>query len=216
MINTLARVAMFLRRGSSTTKFPSLHSVRASALLVCVAACCLLSSCTTSNQSRDNQIFISVTDQKMLLVSEGAVKKSFPVSTSKFGYSSKINSGHTPLGSMAVAAKIGGGYPAGAVFKSRRATGEVLKPNAPGRDPIVSRILWLRGLEPKNRNTFSRFIYIHGTPEERYVGYPVSYGCIRMKSRHIIDLYDWLAVGSRVTITYDAFETEENDDEAES
>ena len=90
--------------------------------------------------------------------------------------------------------------PSGAVFKSRRRTGEILRPNAPGRDPIVSRILWLRGKERQNRNTFARYIYIHGTPEERRIGKPVSYGCIRMKSRDVIDLYRRVGVGAEVRI----------------
>ncbi len=101
---------------------------------------------------------------------------------------------------MKIARKIGSGAPSGAVFKSRRRTGEVLRPNAPGRDPIVSRILWLQGTEYKNRNAYRRYIYIHGTPEERRIGRPASYGCIRMKSRDVIDLYRRVGVGAEVKI----------------
>ena len=101
---------------------------------------------------------------------------------------------------MEVAKKIGGNAPVGAVFKGRRRTGEVIRPNAPGRDPIVTRILWLRGVEQHNRNTMDRCIYIHGTPEERNIGRPVSYGCIRMKSKHVIDLFRRVGVGADVQI----------------
>ena len=102
---------------------------------------------------------------------------------------------------MKVRKKIGANAPAGAVFKSRRPTGEILPPDAPGRDPIVSRILWLEGLEPRNRNAFDRYIYIHGTPEERNIGMASSYGCIRMRSRDVIALYDTVGTGARVFVT---------------
>ena len=143
---------------------------------------------------------VSVRDQKMLLMRDGKPVKSYSVSTSKFGLGSRTGSKRTPLGRMAIAKKIGGGARSGTVFKSRRPTGEVLRPNAPGRDPIVSRIIWLRGKEYYNRNTFRRFIYIHGTPEERTIGRPASYGCIRMRSRDIIDLYRRVGVGAEVKV----------------
>jgi hypothetical protein len=73
--------------------------------------------------------------------------------------------------------------------------------NAPGRDPIVTRILRLDGLDPRNRNAFSRYIYIHGTPEERNIGQPVSFGCIRMKSSDVIELFDSIGVNAQVFIT---------------
>jgi hypothetical protein len=87
------------------------------------------------------------------------------------------------------------------VFKTRKLTGEVIKPDTPGRDPIVSRIMWLRGMEGTNKNAYARCIYIHGTAEEKNIGKPVSYGCIRMKSKDVIDLFDRLPIGSRVLIT---------------
>lgn len=158
-------------------------------------------SCSSDSGSKKNQVIISVADQKMLLLKHGKAEKVYPVSTSKFGLGSRSGSRHTPLGKHMVARKVGAHAPVGAVFKSRRRTGEILKPNAPGRDPIVTRILWLSGLQHHNRNTYSRYIYIHGTPAERSIGQPVSYGCIRMKSHDIIDLYKKLAVASRVTIT---------------
>jgi lipoprotein-anchoring transpeptidase ErfK/SrfK len=104
---------------------------------------------------------------------------------------------------MRVRKKIGHDMPAGTVFKSRVPTGEILPVDAPGRDPIVTRILWLDGLEPRNRNAFSRYIYIHGTPEERNIGLPVSYGCIRMRSNDVIELFDIVGENARVLISPD-------------
>lgn len=170
-------------------------------LLGCLAVCVafLFSSC--GSFSPKSKAVVSVADQRLAVVNKtGEVVKTYPVSTSKFGLGSKRGSRHTPLGKMKVAKKIGGGAPAGAVFKSRKRTGEVLKPNAPGRDPIVTRIMWLDGLEYYNRNTFSRYIYIHGTPEEKKIGSPASYGCIRMTSKDVIDLYRRLDEGSEVKV----------------
>ncbi len=96
--------------------------------------------------------------------------------------------------------KIGDGAPSGAVFKDRRQTGEIVPPDAPGRDPIVTRILWLRGEEPQNARAYSRYIYIHGTPEERNIGLPVSYGCVRMRSRDVIALFNVVGTGAQVRI----------------
>ncbi len=143
---------------------------------------------------------VSVADQKLLLTDEGQPVATYPISTSKFGLSSAPGSYGTPLGRHRVMKKIGHGLPPGAVFKSRRFTGEVLPVDAPGRDPIVTRILWLDGKERHNRNSFGRYIYIHGTPEERNIGLPVSYGCIRMRSRDVIALFDRVGLGARVEI----------------
>ncbi len=136
----------------------------------------------------------------MALYDDDEFIRSYPVSTSKFGLGDSHRSHRTPLGTMKVAKKIGGGAPAGAVFKSRKRTGEILPPNTPGRDPIVTRILWLKGTERQNRNARKRYIYIHGTPEERTIGRPASYGCIRMRSRDIIDLYSRVPRGTKVTV----------------
>lgn len=89
-------------------------------------------------------------------------------------------------------------------FKSRKPTGEIVAVNAPGRDPIVTRILWLRGLERCNAHAFERMIYIHGTPEEARLGTPASYGCIRMRSRDVIRLFDVVGEGARVVISNEA------------
>ncbi|MDA7526038.1 L,D-transpeptidase [Verrucomicrobiales bacterium] len=144
---------------------------------------------------------MSVRDQKMAVYQEGSRVATYPISTSKFGLGDKPGSNRTPIGKMEVARKIGGGQPLGMVFKGRRPTGEVLRPNAPGRDPIVTRILWLRGNEAKTKNAYRRFIYIHGTPEERKIGRPASYGCIRMRSRDVARLYRQVGVGTKVEVT---------------
>jgi lipoprotein-anchoring transpeptidase ErfK/SrfK len=89
------------------------------------------------------------------------------------------------------------------VFKDRKPTGEILTPNAPGRDPIVTRILWLKGLEAQNHNAFGRYIYIHGTPVENQIGKPASYGCIRMRSQDVVQLFTTVGVGTSVDVVAD-------------
>ncbi len=158
-----------------------------------------LGSCGPSLDNR-NKMVVSVRDQKMLLLRDGKPVKAYDISTSKFGVGDTPNSNMTPLGRMRVAKKIGGGEPVGAVFKSRRPTGEVITPNAPGRDPIVSRILWLTGTQSENRNAFRRYIYIHGTPEHKRLGTPASYGCIRMGCKDVVDLYNRVGTGADVYV----------------
>ncbi|MDP4626440.1 MAG: L,D-transpeptidase [Akkermansiaceae bacterium] len=167
--------------------------------LVAISSFSALTSCGPTVDTR-NKMIVSVRDQKMLLLRDGKPVKSYKVSTSKFGVGDIPSSNRTPLGRMKIAKKIGGGQPAGAVFKSRQPTGEVLKPNAPGRDPIVSRILWLTGTESHNRNAFRRYIYIHGTPEQYRLGTPASYGCIRMGSKEVVDLYNRVGTGADVYV----------------
>lgn len=162
------------------------------------AAVAGLAACTPMD--RRHVMHISVADQKMLVTDQGMPVAVYPVSTSKFGLGSQPNSHATPLGHHRVAKKIGDGMPPGAVFKSRRFTGEVLPVDAPGRDPIVTRIIWLDGREHHNSNSFDRYIYIHGTPEERNIGKPVSFGCIRMRSRDVVALYNRIGVGAQVDI----------------
>lgn len=165
-----------------------------------IAACsAILAGCAQKDTL--HTIRISVPDQKMVVLRKGAPIASYDVSTSKFGVGDQRGSYRTPLGRMEVAKKIGAGAPVGMKFKSRRPTGEIVKIDAPGRDPIVTRILWLRGLERQNAKAFSRGIYIHGTAEERNIGKPVSYGCIRMRSRDVIALYNTVGVGARVEVT---------------
>jgi lipoprotein-anchoring transpeptidase ErfK/SrfK len=146
------------------------------------------------------QVFISVPEQKLALVVNGKVLRTYKVSTSRYGEGDYLGSWRTPLGRLAVANKIGGSAPAGAVFNGRHLTGEILSVNAPGRDPIVSRIIWLRGMESGNKYAYRRCIYIHGTPQEEFLGKKSSFGCIRMASSDVMELFPWIQVGTEVAI----------------
>jgi lipoprotein-anchoring transpeptidase ErfK/SrfK len=146
-------------------------------------------------------MIVSVPDQALALVDRGKLIAQYSISTSKFGTGDSSASYRTPLGTLFVSAKIGDRLPPGAVIKNRIPTGEIVAVNAPGRDPIVSRVIWLRGMEAQNQKARDRCIYIHGTPEERRIGKPASFGCIRMRSRDIIDLYDRVHIGTHVLIT---------------
>jgi hypothetical protein len=150
-----------------------------------------------------SQLIISVRDQKLMLVRNDGKVAIYPVSTSMFGLGDAWGRMTTPLGYLAVEKKIGDNAPVGAVFHKRRLTGEVLQPNAPGRDPITTRIIWLRGLEAQNAHAFQRGIYIHGTPQEKNIGRPASYGCIRMKSQDVAQLYEQVPLGAVVQIIPD-------------
>lgn len=147
-----------------------------------------------------HRLVVSVAEQRMALFDEGKFVTVFPVSTSKFCLSNTPGSYGTPLGRLEVAKKIGDGQPAGMKFSSRKPTGEIVQPNSPGRDPIVTRILWLKGKESWNANSYDRDIYIHGTAEEHKLGQPASYGCVRMSSQHVLWLHDRIGTGARVDI----------------
>lgn len=168
-----------------------------------LAAASLLSITISSSAlaAEDIQIKVSVPEQK-LYVFDGTKKlASYWVSTSAFGIGDGRGTYTTPLGHLEVASKVGSGAPVGTVFKGRSRTGEICPVNAKGRDPIVTRILHLRGLEKQNSRAYGRGIYIHGTPDERNIGHPASYGCVRMKSRDIVRLFDMVPVGASVEIT---------------
>lgn len=181
---------------------------------VCLAwgACLLLASCTSSSLNPYNVkdvppravvrdgVAVTLGDQKLAVFQDGKVVRKYDVSTSKFGMGSRHGSNRTPLGVHAVSSKTGEGQPEGMVFKSCRPTGEVVAVDAAGRDPIVTRVIQLAGLEASNGSSHSRRIYIHGTPEERKIGRPASYGCIRMRSRDIVDLYQFVKRGTPVAI----------------
>lgn len=177
----------------------SLSSLRLK--VVALMLCWLLCSCAP--QDHDHHIIVSVADQAMNVYFRDQLIGRYPVSTSQFGVGDNPGTCATPLGHLAVAEKIGDGAPPGMVFKDRRPTGEILVPNAAGRDPIVTRILWLKGLDPQNQNAFGRYIYIHGTPVERMLGKPASYGCIRMRSQDIVQVFAAVGVGTKVDVTQD-------------
>ena len=150
-----------------------------------------------------HRLIISIRDQELMLLENGKRVAIYPVSTSKYGLGDSPGRLTTPLGSLMVAKKIGNNAPVGAVFHNRQWTGEILQPNAPGRDPVTTRIIWLAGLEAQNAHAFNRCIYIHGTPEEKTIGRPASYGCIRMKSSDVAALYDQIPIGAPVQIIRD-------------
>jgi hypothetical protein len=147
------------------------------------------------------EIVVSVADQELALIARGKVVKRFPVSTSKFGTGDAVGSYLTPLGETFVSAKVGDGLLAGAVIKNRNATGEIVKANTPGRDAIVSRVIWLHGMGGTTVNTRGRCIYIHGTAEEPRIGRRASFGCIRMRSKDVIVLYNVVHIGTHVRIS---------------
>ena len=165
-------------------------------LLGAIAA--IVASCAAPDTR--HHIVISTREQKLALLDRGNLMGVYPVSTSKFGLGDWPGSSFTPLGELEIAKKIGDDAPPGAVFKDQHRTGEIVAPDSPGRDPIVTRILWLRGRDPQNAHAYTRMIYIHGTPEERNIGFPASYGCIRMRSSDIINLYEIVGRGAQVTI----------------
>ena len=167
-------------------------------LTVIGAIALVISSCAAPDTR--HHILISAREQKLAVLDRGNLMAIYPVSTSKFGLGDWPGSSCTPLGELEVAKKIGDHATPGTVFKDRRRTGEIVASDSPGRDPIVTRILWLRGREAQNGNALARMIYIHGTPEERNIGFPVSYGCIRMRSSDIINLYEIVGRGAEVTI----------------
>jgi L,D-transpeptidase catalytic domain len=173
------------------------------ALAVIVGLISISSAYAVAPLDTSSELIISVRDQKLMLVRDGGKVAVYPVSTSMFGLGDAWGRMTTPLGSLAVEKKIGDNAPVGAVFHNRRLTGEVLQPNAPGRDPITTRIIWLRGLEAQNAHAFQRGIYIHGTPQEKKIGRPASYGCIRMKSKDVAELYEQVPLGAVVQIIPD-------------
>lgn len=154
----------------------------------------------TPAQTPSVQLVVSVPDQKLAVVVNGKIYRDYRISTSRYGEGDNWGSWRTPTGILQIAGKIGAAAPAGAVFWRRQVTGEVLPANAPGRDPIVSRIIWLRGLEDGNRNAYKRCIYIHGTPQEAFLGRKASFGCIRMRSVDVMQVFDWVSVGTPVAI----------------
>lgn len=146
------------------------------------------------------ELRVSTADQTIDLLLNGERVKSWPVSTSKFGLGFEPGSFKTPTGAFRIAEKIGGDAPLWSVFKSRLPTGELALPGGE-EDGVLSRILWLEGQDEANRNTFERYIYIHGTNQEDLIGAPASHGCVRLRNEDVADLYARVPVGTRVTIS---------------
>jgi hypothetical protein len=157
--------------------------------------------CRISDASSAAEVIVSISDQTLALLDRGKPIVQYRISTSKFGIGDRSGSYRTPLGVLFVSAKFGDRLPAGTVIKNRAPTDEIVNTDAPGRDAILSRVIWLRGMESQNLFAHDRCIYIHGTPEERRIGRPASFGCVRMRSRDVIALYDRVHIGIHVTIT---------------
>ncbi len=142
---------------------------------------------------------VDVPRQTLEMVRNGETLATYPVSTSKFGLGTEPGSFRTPTGRFAVCEKIGHGAPEGAVFRSRLPTGEIAAPGGE-EDLILTRILWLEGLDDDNRGTRDRYIYIHGTNQESLIGQPASHGCIRMKNADIVRLFEEVPTDASVEI----------------
>jgi len=157
-----------------------------------------------------NSIKINVTQQQLTLHDDnGELLHQYSVSTSKHGIGSQNGSEQTPLGLHRIKDKLGGAMPVNEVFIGRVPHGNLEECKERGvelpDDVIMSRIMWLEGMEPgKNQggyvDTYQRYIYIHGTNHEENIGVPSSIGCIRMRNRDIVDLYRLVEVGSEVLI----------------
>lgn len=158
------------------------------------------------------RIQVDLAAQALTLWRGDEAPRRWTVSTARNGPGEQRDSGCTPRGRHVVRARIGAGLPAGAVLVARRPTGETWSPELaashPERDWILSRILWLSGLERgRNRlgsvDTMRRYIYIHGTPDDQPMGVPASHGCIRMRNADVIELFDLAPVGTEVLISED-------------
>jgi lipoprotein-anchoring transpeptidase ErfK/SrfK len=145
------------------------------------------------------QIRIHVPSQTLDLLDGDMLLRRYVISTSGYGLGTEPGSNMTPTGHFRIAEKHGDGAPPGEIFISRQPTGRFGEEGDPN-DHVQTRILWLDGLDPENANTYSRYIYIHGTNAESQLGVPVSHGCIRMSNLDVIDLYDRVAAGTLVEI----------------
>ncbi len=154
-------------------------------------------------------IIVNAKKQLLQLYIDNNVESEYRIATAKNGLGEKFASECTPRGKHIIRAKIGSGAIENSVFVGRRATGEVfsesLRKEYPERDWILTRILWLSGLEPGvNRlgdvDTMRRYIYIHGCPDSDVMGEPSSHGCIKMHNSDIIEIFDLVGIGSSVII----------------
>lgn len=157
----------------------------------------------------DIKLQVDISTQKLSVFHNDDIVKEYIISTGKNGVGEKAGSEQTPRGLHVIRAKIGENYPANTVFIGRRATGEIFTPELrekfPDRDWILTRIFWLSGLElAKNRlgnvDTMRRYIYIHGTPDDVVMGVPGSRGCVRMRNKDIIELFEQVPVGTQILI----------------
>ncbi len=152
------------------------------------------------------KIIVRIRDQEADLVEGKNVIKTFRISTAANGVGCEVGSNCTPRGLLRVARKIGDGCAVGTVFRSRVTTGETWSAQAGNLlfgtkvDIVLTRILWLEGLEAQNANTLDRYVYLHGTNQEELLGKPVSHGCIRFSNKDIVEIYDLVPEGALVEI----------------
>lgn len=161
---------------------------------------------------QDGQLYavVAIEAQRLYLMQDGRLLKAYPVSTSAFGPGEQEGSNQTPLGLHKVKQKFGDGEPQGMVFKARKPTGRIAEiisePKDVPEDDVTTRILWLDGMEPGVNqggkvDSYKRYIYIHGTPEEGLIGRPASHGCVRMLNADVVDVFNKLPEGTLVYIT---------------
>lgn len=150
-------------------------------------------------KSAQTSIHISIVKQRLSLKRGRSTAYSYRISTSKYGLGAEEGSKKTPVGRFRIAEKIGGGNPAKTVYKSRQPV-RISAKTLQADDLVMSRILWLDGLEVGNANTFDRYIYIHGTNHEEEIGNPASHGCIRMKNVDVAELFELVEVDTPVVI----------------
>lgn len=161
------------------------------------------------NKNFEKYMYVSIKHQRLYLIVNDSTIRKYPISTAAKGIGSKKNSYKTPPGLHSISRKIGDDVPVGGLFQSRIYTGRQVKilterKKADG-DYVTSRILWLQGEEPglnkgRNVDSYNRYIYIHGTAEEGFIGEPASHGCIRMKNTDVIELYNLVDEGTPILI----------------
>lgn len=170
---------------------------------------CITISFTSVSSKEKVHIIVKIGEQRLYLLKGDTVIKEYPISTSKYGIGSKEGSYKTPIGLHKISRKIGGGAQIGTIFIGGKNMGRIASIYRDKRrsvkDLVLTRILWLEGLEPGvNKglgvDSFKRRIYIHGTQEEGYIGQPASMGCIRMKNRDVVELFDMVNEGTLVEI----------------
>ena len=153
---------------------------------------------------------VAIEAQRLYLMQDGRLLKAYPVSTSAFGPGAQEGSNQTPLGLHQIKQKIGENEPEGMIFKARKPTGRmaniIAEPRDVPEDDVTTRIMWLDGMEPGVNqggkvDSYKRYIYIHGTPEEGLIGRPASHGCVRMLNADVVDVFNKLPEGTLVYIT---------------
>ena len=161
------------------------------------------------NVKYDNLLFVSIENQKMYRIQSKDIIETFDISTSKYGIGNQMGSNKTPTGLHKINSKYGHKTPVNGRMIGRVFYGQIAKifsdTTTSKTDDITSRILWLEGLENginkgDNIDSYKRYIYIHGTSEEGRIGIPSSHGCVRMKNKDVIDLFNEVAIGTFVLI----------------